>query len=154
MELHKDGAPHFHSLWADYPGKMKFWHYDEKDGRKLYNVVSYRKGWSTAKRIYDISGASSYVRKYIMKDMPVFPGKKRYWPSRNLNRPIITQDESFAQEILNNPASDIWHPKDGIQHCNDNLEAIATLMVDNKQAYLRQLESLKQTEALLKGKLV
>jgi hypothetical protein len=156
MELHKEGGYHFHALFKDYPGKLKYWKRD-KDGRPLYNLVSYRKGWTTAKKIYDISGTSSYIRKYIMKEMPLFAGQKRYWCSQGLKRPIIVQDEKLAEQILQNPDSETWTPDkvilkdDGrVENNTSNLESITTLMVDNKADYLYELEVLEYLEKLTK----
>lgn len=157
MELHKKGGIHFHALFKDYPAELRFWGTDPKDGKPVYTLPSYRKGFSTAKKIYDISGASSYVRKYILKDMPVYPDKKRYWCSQGLKRPIIVQDEKLAEQIFNNPASDTWEPNkvilkdDGrVENNTSNLESITTLMADNKQAYLYELEVLECLEDFTK----
>ncbi len=152
MELHKDGGYHFHALFKDYPGKLILWK-KGKDGRPVYNLPSYRKGWSTAKKIYDIGGTSSYVRKYIEKEMPVYPDKKRYWCSQGLKRPIIVQDEKLAKQILQNPKSETWTPDkvilkaDGrVANNTSNLESITTLLVDNKANYVYELEVLECLE--------
>jgi hypothetical protein len=158
MELHKKGGYHFHALFKDYKGKLKFAQRDKKDGRPIYNLVSYRKGYSTAKKIYSISGASSYVRKYIEKEMPVYPDKKRYWCSQGLKRPIIVQDEKLAEQILQNPDSQTYKPDkvtlrdDGsLKNNTSNLESITTLLTDNKADYLYELEVLECLEEFSKA---
>ncbi len=157
MEFHKDGSIHFHALFKDYPGRLKPWKRD-KAGRQIYILPGYRKGYSTAKKIYDISGTSSYIRKYIMKEMPVFHGKKRFWASQGLKRPIIIQDDKLAEQILSNPKSETWEPdkvilkaSGEVENNTSNLESITTLMVDNKADYLYELEALESIEKFLKA---
>lgn len=92
-EQHKDGAFHFHGLFSDvmnldfvYSGK-----YDKK-GRPIYNCGNYHFGWTTATRITDFRRASSYLCKYITKDLcSVTSGRKRYWSSRNAGRPEVLE---------------------------------------------------------------
>lgn len=86
-EYHKDGKSlHFHALFKNYKGSLK----DSgklQRGRKVYNITSYRTGFTTAVKIDNIEKVSSYIKKYITKEMPKFEGKKRYWCSDNLKRP-------------------------------------------------------------------
>lgn len=91
-EYHKDGKSiHFHALFYGYNGALS----DSgvrHNGQIVWNIVSYRGGHSTVKKIRqssdDIGRLSSYVTKYITKEMPLFSGKKRYWCSRKLDRPV------------------------------------------------------------------
>lgn len=88
-EQHEDGAFHFHGLFKNVDGFVFDGHYDKK-GRKVYNWISYNWGWTTATIIDDYRKASSYLCKYITKDLcAVTEGKKRYWASRNVNRPVV-----------------------------------------------------------------
>jgi hypothetical protein len=158
MELHKDKGYHFHALFKSYPGKLKFWKLDKEDARPLYNLASNKKGWTTVKEIYDISGTSSYIRKYIMKDMPLFPGKKRFWSSNGLKRPIVLQDEELAEEIIKNPKSTHWEPEgvtlsEGktIKKITSNIKSITTLMADNKDDYEIELEAWECTKDFIKA---
>lgn len=86
-EFHKDGKSlHFHALLKNYRGVLK----DSgkiKQTRKIYNIKSYRSGFSTAVKIDDHAKVSSYIRKYITKEMPQFENKQRYWCSVGLLRP-------------------------------------------------------------------
>jgi len=91
-EFHKDQKSlHFHALIYGYQGKLTETKKKIK-GRKVYNFKEYKNGFTTAVKIDDISKVSSYVKKYITKDMPQFQGKKRYWVSKNLYRPIIQKN--------------------------------------------------------------
>jgi len=98
-EYHKDRkAIHFHALFSGYKGTLKKTKH-KKNGRSIFNVSSYKAGYSTAVIIDSPAKVSSYIRKYITKDMPQFTGKKRYWLSTGLNRPFIAINE----DLLTNP---------------------------------------------------
>lgn len=90
-EQHKDGAWHFHGLFSDCAG-MKFessGKYD-KSGKLVYNVGRYNWGFTTATAVGDTGKASSYLCKYVTKELvTATPGKKRYWCSRNCARPVV-----------------------------------------------------------------
>lgn len=88
-EFHKDKkAIHFHALLNNYKGKLT----NSKkhlNGRKVYNINSYRSGFSSAVYIDNHQKVSSYIKKYIVKDMPMFQNKKRFWTSKYLIRPKV-----------------------------------------------------------------
>lgn len=91
-ELHKSGAIHFHALLRGYEGKLK----DSKhcqNGRRVYNLANWHFGFSTAVKIDNQEAVSRYIRKYITKDMLLLPGKKRYFCSQGLERPVKRQNE-------------------------------------------------------------
>jgi hypothetical protein len=87
-EFHKDGALHFHALLANFNGSLK----DSgrrQNGRTVYNMTGYRAGFTTAVPIdHNKAAVSNYIKKYITKDMPLIHGRKRYWISQNLVRPV------------------------------------------------------------------
>lgn len=89
-ELHKSGRYHFHFLMRDIDGMglVDSGHRD-KHGHIVYNVGSYKLGWSTAIRLYEQGAAlAKYLSKYISKDMSQHKaGRKRYWCSRGLDLP-------------------------------------------------------------------
>jgi hypothetical protein len=99
-EFHKDGvAIHFHALIKNYTGKLKDSGIIQKK-RKVYNITSYRLGHSTAVKIDNIHKVSTYIKKYITKDMPTFSNKKRYWCSKNLIRPLkYTNPDPYLHQI-------------------------------------------------------
>lgn len=96
-EYHKDGKSiHFHALLQGYKGEL----IDSGkriNGRKAYNVKSYKLGFSTVIEIDNTAKVASYIRKYITKDMPQFNGKKRYWASTGLIRPQIILNPNIKQ---------------------------------------------------------
>lgn len=99
-EQHKDGAFHFHGLFSDIDGlRFVFSGKLDKQGRCIYNIGNYHFGWTTGTRVEDFHRASSYLCKYITKDLcAVTSGKKRYWASRNVSRPIV--EEFYIEESV------------------------------------------------------
>ena len=100
-ELHKSGRYHFHGLIAD-TGNMIFEDSGHKTfgGETIYNLGNYKLGFTTATKINDVSRASSYITKYITKDLcATTANKKRYWCSRNLNDVDITDYCMTREEI-------------------------------------------------------
>lgn len=77
-------------MWNDKPNKyygMPLLTY-YPDGDPVYNVASYKLGFSTATKIRDSSRAAMYVVKYMTKEVcQRIPGKQRFSPSRNLDLP-------------------------------------------------------------------
>lgn len=91
-EFHKDGKSiHFHALMRDLPVPLINSGHKIK-GRTAYNLPSYKNGFTTAVKIDDQHKVSSYVKKYIVKDMPYFAGKKRFWTSKGLQKPEKIHD--------------------------------------------------------------
>lgn len=101
-ELHKDGAIHFHCIIGNYKGEL-IQSTDPKgkpmvrNKRKVYYFPSYSGkdsnsgiGYTDVEYIADQSRVSSYIRKYITKDMIVTANKKRYWCSKGLDLPKTT----------------------------------------------------------------
>lgn len=108
-ERHKDGAWHFHGLFAGLlegevvdtgrtvikrlktaSGRSRF----KNTGVKIYQIGRYKLGWMTATRVVDRERVTSYITKYITKDMlDGLYGRKRYWCSRGLLLPV---EEVFA----------------------------------------------------------
>lgn len=86
-EQHKDGAWHFHGLFGGCEG-LEFVDSGKRDGEDIiYNLGDYKLGFSTATRVKDTSKASSYICKYITKDLcEGTKGRQRYWVSKKCNR--------------------------------------------------------------------
>lgn len=82
-EKHKDGAYHFHGLFASAPA-LRIAPY----GDKYYTVNSFPYGYSSASPVVNPQASARYISKYISKDVvQVSKGKKRYWASRSLKVP-------------------------------------------------------------------
>lgn len=86
-EKHKSGAWHFHGLLSGYTGSLKDSKHLSSSGRKIYNLTSYRSGFTTACKIDDREVVANYVTKYITKDFIKSFNQKRFYCSRNLIRP-------------------------------------------------------------------
>ena len=90
-EEHKDGCLHFHLVVGGVTDKelrlIDSGHTD-KTGRTIYNCRAWPYGLTTATKVDDSEGVSGYLLKYIGKSTGVSDDfKKRYWCSRNCNRP-------------------------------------------------------------------
>ena len=144
-EQHKTGRFHFHGLFAN-TGSIEFVdsgtmsHPKVKRPRRVskklqgkylldgwsivYNMPNYKFGWSTATKVKNSQAVSYYLAKYITKDLcQVSQNKKRYWASRNLEKPIVIKELIYkhsCDEIVNSLDCDImvktthFTGKDGI----------------------------------------
>ena len=70
----------------------------------VYNLPSYCYGFTTATMIKDSDRTCSYCLKYITKELcATTQNKKRYWRSRNLNKPVEYKynlsDDDFAEQL-------------------------------------------------------
>ena len=111
-ERHKNGAWHFHALLEDYQNetegfytrKNKYITVSElktkkKDKNRKF-IVRYKLGRSEIAPIKDKTKMSSYIKKYITKELIQDKNAKRYWASRNLKTPeIIPNFISESQKI-------------------------------------------------------
>lgn len=82
----------------------------DKDGRQIYNLIQWKKGFSTAKKIYENFGACAYILKYITKQVAlVSSGRSRYLHSANLNTCVIDKqllDKDQLQKLIFEKMSD------------------------------------------------
>lgn len=99
-EIHKNGAWHFHGLFRKCQGlefregvnnnkNSKFYQCPLiRKGQQVYNILRFKYGFTDCTKIKDTKKASSYITKYITKDVIIkTPNKKRYWCSKNLRPP-------------------------------------------------------------------
>lgn len=97
-EQHADGAYHFHGLIA---GELDLTHFKGE----VYNLNGYKYGFTTASKIKDAKRVSSYLAKYMTKEITVPKGRKRYWASRKLQLPaedFVVMDTYEFGEHFNN----------------------------------------------------
>ncbi len=112
-ERHKDGAYHFHGIVGNAPnlkivpsgvyslGKYTFKEENIPENLKndlgsklkqIYNLKNYKYGFSDVSLVEDTKRVSSYITKYITKDLCTHTkGKKRYWCTKNLKLPEETK---------------------------------------------------------------
>lgn len=98
-EYHKKGGLHFHLLIGGTTAEdlgLKDSGKVVKSGRckgqTIYNVSKWNnKGFSTATKVLDTNAVKYYLSKYLTKGKvdPRFFGKKRFYVSRNINRPQV-----------------------------------------------------------------
>lgn len=80
-EQHQDGAFHMHGLIS---GDLDLTHWKGD----VYNLNDFKWGFTTATPIKDRKRVSSYIAKYLTKEIVVPKGRKRYWASRALKKPM------------------------------------------------------------------
>lgn len=107
-EYHKKGGLHFHILvggvnFDDF--KPVFWKNQPKGknkGEPIYNVTAWENGYSTVMHIYEKNATKNYICKYISKQNfdERFFSKKRYYVSRNIQRPTIIK-QTVPQSYCN-----------------------------------------------------
>lgn len=113
-ELHADKKHyHFHGLLANVDElRFRFWKVDKKKNLPIYNIVDWTHGYTTATRVQDSSRVSSYITKYITKDVDYhLKEKRRYYYSRNCD---IAEEELFLfdeEEFLKVYADRITYTK-------------------------------------------
>ena len=89
-EQHKDGAYHFHGLVSNV-SELNFVDSGHltKNKQTIYNIGNYKLGWSTSTEVQNTDAVGKYITKYISKQLfDSTKGKKRYWASKNVLRPV------------------------------------------------------------------
>ena len=112
-ERHKNGAWHFHALLENYKNETENFYTrknnyitvselksKKKDKNRKF-IVRYKLGRSEIAPIKDKTKMSSYIKKYITKELIQDENAKRYWSSRNLKQPEII--ENFISEFQKIP---------------------------------------------------
>lgn len=100
-EFHQSGRLHFHGLVSNVPT----WEFKESrypldykiiskrneliiiNGKQIYNLINYKLGFTTISYVESCEKVSNYISKYATKDLITLKNKKRYWFSRNLEKP-------------------------------------------------------------------
>lgn len=119
-EMHKDGAWHIHGVVAD-TDRMSITDsgHVTKEGQTVYNLVGWKFGFSTATAVTDTYRVSTYITKYITKDLcELSKGRKRYYRSRNIPEPKETEflvphgdREEFLQSIADSLGVELEYTK-------------------------------------------
>lgn len=102
-EQHKDGAYHFHGLMSDLFDVVITDSGHKVKGDIIFNLDSYKFGWSTMTRVKQNDAVVKYLTKYITKELiGAVKGKKKYWCSRNVERPKVETEvnSSFDNSFL------------------------------------------------------
>ena len=111
-ELHKDGKHyHFHGLLANIGNITLTDSGIKKNGHTIYNMANWKYGFSTVTKVIDSNKVSSYITKYITKELcAVSKNKRRYWTSKNCDTAKVS--------VYNLPYEDIS------QFLDNNLQSI------------------------------
>lgn len=98
-ELHDDGKNwHVHGLLAGVEGLPLVDSGIVQKGRKIYNFPDWKYGWSYASYVASQERVSSYICKYITKDLcTLTQHRRRYWASQNCQR-MEDVSEEFTLE--------------------------------------------------------
>lgn len=99
-EQHKSGRWHFHALLSGYTSTLKPTKAFSPTLRLIYNITSFRSGFTTAVMIDDKQAVSSYVTKYITKDFVTLFNQRRFFCSRNLIRPVKRTNSTIFSTTL------------------------------------------------------
>ena len=113
-ELHKDGEHyHIHGVLGNTDGlQTRFSGKTDKKRKIIYNLPTWKYGFSTATEIEDNEAVSNYIAKYITKDTEnLLKGKQRYWSSRN-----CTKIDDITETMM----------------IDDTMDFIATLLAQEK----------------------
>lgn len=117
-ERHKNGAWHFHALLENYQNPTEIFNSHKnsyatiseikvKKNNNRRFIVRYTFGRSEIAPIRDKSKMANYIKKYITKELITEPNAKRYWASRNLNRPeiilnLVSETTKIPEEFKKN----------------------------------------------------
>ena len=113
-ELHADKEHyHFHGLLSNvdnlrfcFSGK-----FDKKEN-PIFNILDWTYGFTTATQVKDTNRASSYITKYVTKDIDLkLKNKKRYLCSRNIDRTEPEFMMMYEEDFLEVYADDIAYAK-------------------------------------------
>lgn len=96
-ERHEKGGWHAHCLFSEDVSKYMVYAQMRRSKRltslvKSYNFSLWKKGFSTCERVEDPERVSTYILKYITKDLEIEKGKRNYLCSKNLDVPIVLRD--------------------------------------------------------------
>lgn len=110
-EYHKKGGLHFHILIGGItldelkatPALNKRGKQIHKKGKAIWNIGAWKKGFSTLSIINNGEATKHYICKYITKQHADdrFFNKRRYYVSRNIERPEIEKHVERVENALN-----------------------------------------------------
>lgn len=95
-EFQGRGAVHFHCLFFNLPIGLAE---EERGTRRIAEIWGH--GFIDVKDASDVDGMVRYLTKYMVKGFedPRLDGKKRYFGSRGLIKPVVVKHEALAQKI-------------------------------------------------------
>jgi hypothetical protein len=125
-EYHKDGVSvHFHALFSGYKGRLRSTGVYHND-MEVFNLTSFRMGHTTATKIVQKEKVSSYIKKYITKDMPTIKNKNRFATSTGLKRPIKIRNPKLSDQAKKTYTTIFENDYFTLLHSYDNLRTQLT----------------------------
>ena len=134
-EYHQKGGLHFHLLIGGItfddlkcvPATTSKGKFIFKNGKQIFNVTAWKWGHSTLSKIENSEASKHYICKYITKQNldDRFFGKRRYYASQNINRPIVTKWVETPEDCFKYINTDVYL----IAYC-DTLKKYAVLTTD------------------------
>ena len=149
---------HFHFLFNNFPiSELTDSGERTSKGQVIYNLMNYKLGFTTCTMIESLGATQHYITKYISKDLiSVSQGRKRYWASKNLQKPteenfIIDTEEQqeLKQELSLMIKSDTRKKKIRIE--NDNFSNTIYKFVALKNEYTREWLNFCYKKVVLEG---
>lgn len=100
-ELHKDGVHyHFHGLLSNIGNITLKDSGKKKNGHTIYNMANWKYGFSTVSKVKESNKVSSYITKYITKELcGISKNKRRYWSSKNCDTAKVSVYNLPYEEI-------------------------------------------------------
>lgn len=98
-EQHKSGRWHFHALVSGYTSTLKATKHLSTSKRPVFNITSFRSGFTTAVPIDSSEAVGSYVSKYITKSFVKMFNQRRFFCSKNLIRPVKTVNNPILSSV-------------------------------------------------------
>jgi len=97
-EQHKSGRWHFHGLISNADDISLG--ISETGINGIYNITGFKYGFTTATKVKDTKRVSTYISKYITKDVADLTiGKHRYLKSNNLNKADVCDYNVSCDEL-------------------------------------------------------
>lgn len=141
-EQHKKGGWHFHGIFCNIC--MDSFQLYRADGHHDYRVGAYKAGYSSGVPVKDELAVSNYITKYITKDMvSVTKGRKRYWASRNLKKPLRADVLVTNRSVSNASWMDVVRPlSDNIKYKSEVDTPVGSMLYLQLDGTLRENLSL------------
>ena len=92
-EFQERGAVHYHALFFNLPFI---------DDLPLIIAATWQYGFVQVKAVDRVRNLAAYITKYMTKDMinPLWKGKRRYFVSKGLLKPLVIRSSSIAYSLL------------------------------------------------------
>lgn len=137
-ERHKSGRWHFHGLISGYIGSLRPSGLFSGSDRPIYNVTSFRSGFTTAVMVDSDEGVSNYVTKYITKDFIKTFNQRRFFASKNLTRPVKTVNSKVLEFTLPLFKRQVCDSYDSVEYIIDKCSDFGTMANKGSVAQCRK----------------